>query len=84
MILSGILNILKSFVTFIIGLLPPFPSFDFLVEPIGFLVEIICRCNQFFSVSLFFSCIAIIFIINNIRLIWGIITWIINKIPFIN
>lgn len=75
------MELLKTFLLFIIGLMPSVPDVSGLVSFINPVFSLLGGLNNFVSVSLVGTCLVILFVCMNIEFIWGIIMWVIRKIP---
>lgn len=81
MIVTLIMDLLKTFVLFLISLLPSLPASDNLIEFVKPLFGIYSNLDSFISVGTCCFCLGLLFIFCNIEFIWGIIMWIVRKIP---
>lgn len=71
-------------ISFILGLLPAFPSFDAIEISLLPMLYVFGLVNNFVSISLLGSCLLLILVVYNIRFVWSIFTWLLSKIPFIS
>ena len=81
MIIEGILNLVKSFLLFLISLLPEFPT---IVDESGYLSSlssVISYANMFCHLKVVLGCIGIMLVVLNIKMIWSVIMWVVRKIP---
>lgn len=85
MIVEAILNLLKSVITTVFGILPSIPSFDTAKNAINeFMNLIFSNCGLigvFINVNTIKLCVPIIIVILNFERIYKLTLWIIKKIP---
>lgn len=81
MILKGILDLLKAFLLFIIGLFPTLPDMSWLIGTISPVVQVFASLNMVVDVGVLSLCIGLLFLFSNIEFVWGIIMWVVRKIP---
>lgn len=85
MIIEAILNLLKTVITTVFGILPNIPSFDSATSSITEFFDLIfSNCGLigvFVNVNTLKICVPIILIIWNFEHIYKLTLWIIKKIP---
>ena len=83
MIIQGILDLIKAFILFIIGLFPTLPEaqFNSLFSRLQPVADAINSADMFIDISVCVSCVGIIFLVYNARAIWSLIMWVVRKIP---
>lgn len=81
MILKLIMELLKFFLLFIIGLMPAVPDVSGMVSFINPVFTLLGGLNNFVSVSVAGTCLTVLLVFMNIEFIWGIIMWVVRKIP---
>lgn len=81
MIVEFLLDIVKAVLLFLIGLFPELPDMSSIVEFFDPLYQVYMQMNSFISVKLVAGCVLFFFILSNIEFIWGIIMWVVRKIP---
>jgi hypothetical protein len=79
MIIEAILNVLVSLLLGVIGLFPSFPHirFDFLDG----VVRVLSLADTFVSLGVLSVCFAVVLVLQNAHVIWGVIMWVVRKIP---
>ncbi len=81
MIVELILDVVKAVLLFLIGLFPELPDMS---ELLGFfepVFELYLNVDAFISVKVLGSCVLFLIIFCNIEFIWGIVMWVLRKIP---
>lgn len=81
MILELVMNILKAFLLFIISLFPTIPNVSWLT---GYLVPVanaIASVDCIVDVGAVCLCMSLLLVFSHIDLVWGIIMWVVRKIP---
>ncbi len=81
MIVEFLLDIVKAVLLFLIGLFPELPDMSSIVEFFDPLFQVYMQVDSFISVKLVAGCVIFFFILSNIEFIWGIIMWVVRKIP---
>lgn len=84
MIIESILNLVKAFLLFLIGLFPKLPDF---VDSGGYLdklAEVVSYADIFCDLKVVLANLLLCFVCSNIRFIWGAIMWVVRKIPGVN
>lgn len=84
MIVEGILNLIKSFLLFLISLFPDFPAISYDSGFLSVLSSAISKANIICHLNVVISCIVVCLVICNIRFIWSLVMWVVRKIPGIN
>lgn len=75
------MNLIKTFLLFVIGLFPSLPDMSFLIQPFQTVIDIIYTVNIFVDVRALGFCFVVLIIFFNIEFLWGVIMWVIRKIP---
>jgi hypothetical protein len=83
MIVEAILNLVKSLIIGMIGLMPNLTFFQEIGSIAG-LVELIANASYFVPFSTLFICLGIWFIMQQAQLVMSIVNWIIGKVPTIS
>lgn len=81
MIIEAILNLVKSFLLFLIGLFPTLPTFIDNSSYLSSLSNVLGYANYFVVLDVAIGCLVICFVVMNIKFIWGAIMWVVRKIP---
>lgn len=81
MIIEGILNLVKSLLLFLVGLLPQLPTFDIQSSALSDVANVIGYANRFCNLSVVVGCCGIMIAVYNIKAIWSLIMWVVRKIP---
>lgn len=81
MILEFVMNLLKVFLLAVIGLFPTLPSMDWLIDGIDPVFEVIGLVDHVVSIRTLALCFGVLLVVSNIQFVWGIIMWVIRKIP---
>lgn len=81
MLLRLLMELLKLFLLFIIGLVPKFPDMSFVSEWMDPLMELLRSTNRFINLPVLGGCVLTILFFYNVRFIWSIIMWVVRKIP---
>lgn len=81
MIVELVMNVLKSFLLFVIGLFPTLPDMSWLSRSLSPVVGVLSGIDRFIDLGTFVLCMIVLFAISNIEFVWGIIMWVIRKIP---
>lgn len=81
MIIEALLNLLKVVLLFLIGLFPALPDMSGLISFFDSVFQLYLNVDSFVSVQLVGICIVLIFLFSNIEVIWGIVMWVVKKIP---
>lgn len=81
MILEFVMNLLKVFLLAVIGLFPTLPSMDWLIGGIDPIFEVIGLVDHVVSIRTLALCFGVLLVVSNIQFVWGIIMWVIRKIP---
>lgn len=81
MIVTAIMNLLKMLLLGIISLFPKLPDTSDLTNYVQPVFDLLRGMNQFISVSLVATCLVVLFVFANIEFVWGIIMWVVRKIP---
>lgn len=81
MILEFIMNVLKSFLLFVIGLFPSIPDASWLYGSLSPVVKVIASVDSFVDVGTVGLCLSLMLVFMHIDVVWGIIMWVIRKIP---
>lgn len=75
------MNLLKFFLLFIIGLFPKLPDMSWLTGLITPVVSVIAKLDNFVDVGTLGLCVLVLLLFSGADLIWGVIMWVIRKIP---
>ena len=81
MILEFIMNIIKAFLLFIISLFPVLPDMTNFINLIAPIVEVLAQVNHLIDIRVLSACLVAMILMANAELIWGVIMWVIRKIP---
>ena len=81
MIIEGILNLVKTFLLFLIGLFPKLPEFADSGGHLDKLAEVVSYANIFCYLDIVLANLLLCFVVANARFIWGAIMWVVRKIP---
>lgn len=81
MVIMAIMDLLKTFLLFIIGLFPEFPKLSFIQPFIDTFFYVVRLVDRFISVPTLGVCFVAIIICYNARAIWSIVMWVVRKIP---
>lgn len=81
MILEFIMNIIKAFLLFIISLFPVLPDMTSFINLIAPIVEVLAQVNHLIDIRVLSACLVALILMANAELIWGVIMWVIRKIP---
>lgn len=81
MILELVMNVLKSFLLFVIGLFPSVPNVSWLTGYLVPVANVIASVDCIVDVGTVCLCMSLLLIFSHIDLVWGIIMWVIRKIP---
>ena len=81
MIVEAILNLLKSFLFFVIGLFPALPETSGLPTSINSVIQVIASVDYIVDVAVVGFCLTMLFLFTHIEFVWGVIMWVIRKIP---
>jgi hypothetical protein len=80
-IIEFIMNILKSFFLFVIGLFPALPDMTGLAGSVAPVAQVLGAVDHFVDLGVVAACVAALFVFANVEFIWGVIMWVIRKIP---
>lgn len=81
MILELIMNALKAFLLFVIGLFPALPDMSWLSRSLSPVLGVLSGIDRFVDLGVFVLCLSLMLIISNLEFVWGIVMWVIRKIP---
>lgn len=81
MIVEAILNLIKLFLLGVLSLFPSIPEMGWASGVIGPVVQVFSAANHLIDLKVALLCLGAFFVFSNIQLIWGIIMWVIRKIP---
>lgn len=81
MIVELIMDLLKFFLLLIIGLFPKLPDMSWLTGLITPVISVIAKLDSFVDVGTLGLCILILLLFSSADLIWGVIMWVVRKIP---
>ena len=81
MIIEGVLNVIKTFLLFLIGLFPEIPRIVDNSSYLTSVAEAIRYANLFCNLTVVVGCIGIIFAVYNAQAIWSAVMWVVRKIP---
>lgn len=81
MILEAICNVFFGVVSFIIGLIPKFPSFSSLNVSLAPVFYVFNFVNLFINVKTIGSCLLVVLVVYNLKFIWSALMWLVRKIP---
>ncbi|MDD3022269.1 MAG: hypothetical protein PHX61_15035, partial [Alphaproteobacteria bacterium] len=78
MIIQALLDLIKAFILFVIGLFPTLPEaqFDSLFAHLAPVADVINTADMFIDISVCVACVGIIFLVYNARAIWSLIMWV--------
>ncbi len=82
MIIEAIVTMLSNLVIGIINLFPTIPKID--TSGLDGLFGVLSLIDQFVSLTAVSVCFVVIFIFMNAQVIWGVIMWVVRKIPTIS
>ena len=80
MIIEFILDIVFSIINWFLSLLPELPAFSQFEGLLGF-VELVSYGSIFIDISVFLSCLFVWFALWQFEFIYGILEWLLKKIP---
>lgn len=78
------MNILKTFLLFLISLFPDLPTITDKSSHIDALAEAVSFVNTFCYLQVVIGCFGIILAVYNVKAIWAAVMWVIRKIPGVN
>lgn len=81
MIIEGILNLVKSLLLFLVGLLPQLPTFDIQSSALTDVAKVVGYANRFCNLNIVVGCCGILIAVYNAKAIWSLIMWVVRKIP---
>lgn len=83
MIIQSLLDLVKAFILFIIGLFPTLPEtqFNTLFDYLQPVADVINSADMFINIPVCVTCVGLIFLVYNARAIWSLIMWVVRKIP---
>jgi len=83
MIIQALLDLVKVFILFVIGLFPTLPESDFnlMFNYLSPVADVINTADLFVDISVCTTCVGVIFLVYNARAIWSLIMWVVRKIP---
>ncbi len=81
MLVKGIMELLKMFVLFLIGLVPELPDLSGLKPSVDALFSCYSNLDSFIDVRTCFVCVLALLLAANAELIWAVIMWVVRKIP---
>jgi hypothetical protein len=81
MIVEAILSVIKFIVQGIINLLPTAPSVS--ISYLDGVFMALSMTDLLINVKVLGVCICVLFVVTNARLIFGVIMWVVRKIPFL-
>ena len=83
MIIQALLDLVKVFILFVIGLFPTLPESDFnsMFNYLSPVADVINTADLFVDISVCSTCVGVIFLVCNARAIWSLIMWVVRKIP---
>lgn len=84
MIIEGILNVIKTFLLFLVSLFPELPTISNESTYLESLADAIKLANMFCNLSVVLGCIGICFVVYNIKAVWSMVMWVVRKIPGVN
>jgi len=81
LIVETILNFLVGIVLGIIKLFPTIPKMN--LDFLNWIIRMFSLVDLFVSLRVLSTCLVVIFVVMNARLIWSVIMWVVRKIPFL-
>lgn len=75
------MEVFKVFILFIVSLIPTLPNSDELANLVKPVFDLYLNIDTFINVQACMICLVCLFIFSNVQLIWGIIMWVVRKIP---
>lgn len=81
MIIEAVFNIIALLILGIINLFPTFPVLD--MSGLDGIFQALSLIDSFVSLKTVSICFVVIFIFMNIEVLWGVIMWVVRKIPSI-
>lgn len=81
MIIEGLLYVIKFIVLGIINMLPTMPSFS--ISYLDSVFNVLSMTDLILNVRVLAVCLSILFIVTNAQLIYGLIMWVVRKLPFV-
>ncbi len=81
MLIETIMGWLKDFVLFLISLLPEIPDLSGLKPFVDALFQCYVNLDSFISIRACCICVVALILIYNVQFIWGVIMWVVRKIP---
>jgi ABC-type sulfate transport system permease subunit len=79
MIVEAIFNLIALLILGVISLFPTIPIID--TSGLDGLFNVLSLIDSFVSLRAVSVCFVVIFIFMNIQIVWGIIMWVVRKIP---
>lgn len=81
MIIEGLLAVIKFIVLGIINMLPTIPSFS--ISYLDGVFNVLSMTDLILNVRVMAVCLSILFVVTNAQLIYGVIMWVVRKLPFV-
>ena len=82
MVVEAILNVIRFLLIGLIGLLPRVPTVN--LDFLDGVFMLLSLTNLLVDVRVLAGCLATIFLVFNIEFFWGLIMWVVRKIPGVN
>lgn len=82
--LAGIINVVLSIVSVLVGVLPiPDAFVEGLDSFLAFIIDILSSASWLIPMDLLILCLGIVWAVDNYKLIFKFVMWLIERIPFI-
>lgn len=81
MIVEGFLAVIKFIVNGLIAMLPTIPAVN--ISYLDGVFQVLSMTDLIVNVRVLAVCLGVLFIFMNAQLIWGVIMWVVRKIPSI-
>ena len=82
MIIEAFLAVLKFIIIGVISLLPALPQIR--IDYLDGVFQALSTVDMVINIRVLASCLAILFLFMNVKLIWAVIMWVVKKIPGLN
>lgn len=79
MIVEAFLNVIKYLVLGVISVLPTIPKLEF--SQLDGVFKMLSVTDLIIDVRVLAACLGVLILVVNIQLIWGVIMWVVRKIP---
>lgn len=82
MIVEAILNIIKFVIVGVISIFPKIPTMQF--SYLDNVFQVLSVTDLIINVRVMAVCFGVLFAVLNAQLIWGVVMWVVRKIPSVN